>query len=100
MEFAESHEEAGSMFFNFLQFVEALNPAVVLIENVPEYQNTASMEVIRSVLSSLGYSLQERILDGNEFGVIERRKRLCVVALSHGIDGFELEKVQPVRTKE
>ena len=88
------------MFFNFLQFVEALNPAVVLIENVPEYQNTASMEVIRSVLSSLGYSLQERILDGNEFGVIERRKRLCVVALSHGIDGFEPEKVQPVRTKE
>lgn len=88
------------MFFNFLQFVEALNPAVVLIENVPEYQNTASMEVIRSVLSSLGYSLQERILDGNEFGVIERRKRLCVVALSHGIDGFELAKVQPVRTKE
>ncbi|WP_320158907.1 DNA cytosine methyltransferase [Klebsiella pneumoniae] len=100
LEFAESHEAAGAMFFNFLQFVEALNPAVVLIENVPEYQNTASMEVIRSVLSSLGYSLQERILDGNEFGVIERRKRLCVVALSHGIDGFELEKVQPVRTKE
>ena len=100
LEFAESHEAAGAMFFNFLQFVEALNPAVVLIENVPEYQNTASMEVIRSVLSSLGYSLQERILDGNEFGVIERRKRLCVVALSHGIDGFELEKIQPVRTKE
>lgn len=100
LEFAESHEAAGAMFFNFLQFVEALNPAVVLIENVPEYQNTASMEVIRSVLSSLGYSLQERILDGNEFGVIERRKRLCVVALSHGIDGFELEKVQPIRTKE
>lgn len=68
LEFAESHEAAGAMFFNFLQFVEALNPAVVLIENVPEYQNTASMEVIRSVLSSLGYSLQERILDGNEFG--------------------------------
>ncbi|MDA1379357.1 hypothetical protein PCI56_04990 [Plesiomonas shigelloides subsp. oncorhynchi] len=32
--------------------------------------------------------------------MIERRKRLCVVALSHGIDGFELEKVQSVRTKE
>lgn len=100
LEFAESHEDAGALFFNFLEFVKALNPAVVLIENVPEYQKTASMTVIRSVLSSLGYSLQERILDGNEFGVIEARKRLCVVAVSHGIDGFDLEQVQPVRTKE
>lgn len=100
LEFAESHEDAGALFFNFLEFVKALNPAMVLIENVPEYQKTASMAVIRSVLSSLGYSLQERILDGNEFGVIECRKRLCVVALSHGIDGFDLEKVLPVRTKE
>jgi len=98
--FAESHETAGALFFNFLQFVEVLNPAIVLIENVPEYQNTASMQVIRSVLSSLGYCLQERILDGNALGVLERRKRLCVVALSHGIKGFELDKVQPVRTKE
>lgn len=100
LEFAESHEEAGALFFNFLQFVEAVNPSIVLIENVPEYQNTASMEVIRSVLTSLGYSLQERILDGNEFGVIERRKRLCVVALSKGIEGFQLGLVQPIRTKE
>lgn len=100
LEYAESHSDAGALFFNFLEFVKALNPAMVLIENVPEYQRTASMEVIRSVLSSLGYSLQERILDGNEFGVIECRKRLCVVALSHGIDGFDLEQVQPVRTKE
>lgn len=99
LEFAESHEAAGAMFFNFLQFVQVLNPAIVLIENVPEYQNTASMEVIRSVLSSLGYHLQERILDGNEFGALERRKRLCVVALSHGIDGFDLAQVQPIRTK-
>lgn len=98
--FAESHEDAGALFFNFLQFAAAINPAIVIIENVPEYRNTASMEVIRSVLSSLGYHLQERILDGNEFGVLERRKRLCVVAMSEGLDGFDLEKVEAIRSKE
>jgi DNA (cytosine-5)-methyltransferase 1 len=100
LEFAESHEAAGAMFFNFLQFVEVLNPSIVLIENVPEYANTASMEVIRSVLGSLGYNIQERILDGNEFGVLEKRKRLCAIAISKGIEGFDLENVLPVRTKE
>src|SRR5699024_8649520 len=76
--FAESHAAAGAMFFSFLEFAKAVNPAVILIENVPEYQNTASMEVIRSVLASLGYTVQERVLDGFEFGALERRQRLCV----------------------
>ena len=44
LEYAESHSDAGALFFNFLEFVKAPNPAVVLIENVPEYQRTASME--------------------------------------------------------
>lgn len=97
---AESHESAGALFFNFLQFVEALNPAMVVIENVDTYQKTASMEVIRSVLTSLGYNIQERILDGNEFGVLERRKRLCVVGTSVGIDTFDIREVKPLRQKE
>lgn len=100
LEYAESHDDAGAMFFYFLQFVTALNPSIILFENVTEYASTASMVVIRSMLASLGYTLQERILEGNEFGVLERRKRLCVVALSHGIDGFDIQSIEPVRTKE
>lgn len=100
LKFAESHDAAGAMFFNFLSFVDVLNPAIVVIENVEAYANTASMEVIRSVLSSLGYRIQERVLCGNEFGAIERRRRLCVIALSKGIEGFDLERLMPVRTKE
>lgn len=94
---AESHESAGAMFFSFLRFVEALQPGIVVMENVPDYQNTASMAVIRSVLGTLGYSLQERVLDGKEFGALEARKRLCVVALTKGLEHlFDLEKVLPV----
>ncbi|MDM1697406.1 DNA cytosine methyltransferase [Thiopseudomonas alkaliphila] len=48
LEFAESHDAAGAMFFHFLQMVQNLNPSIVIIECVPEYQNTASMAVIRS----------------------------------------------------
>lgn len=100
LEFAESHPEAGSLFFNFLQFIQAMSPSIVVIENVPNYATTTSMTVIRSVLSSLGYVLSERILEGNEYGALEQRKRLCVVAVTKGIEGFDLENVLPVRTKE
>lgn len=95
LQYAESHSDAGAMFFHFLQFVQVLNPSVVLIENVPEYAHTASMEVIRSVLGSLDYQVQERVLDGTQFGSLEKRKRLCVIAISNGLNAdFALESVQ------
>lgn len=98
---AEEHDAAGSMFFYFLRFVETLNPAFILIENVPTYQNTASMMVIRQVLDNLGYTLQETVLDGNEMGALEKRERLCVVAISKGLDGiFSFDGLKPVRQKE
>lgn len=96
---AEEHDAAGAMFFHFLQFVQRLNPAVVLIENVPDYSNTTSMTVIRSVLASLGYRMTERTLNGNEFGALENRNRLCAVAVSEGIEGFDMEQVEAVTSK-
>lgn len=93
LKFAEDHTEAGAVFFHTLNVICKLNPCIILIENVPEYQSTASMSVIRSVLNSLGYVLQERILNSADFGCIENRKRLAVVAISKGIDTFDLEKV-------
>ena len=66
LEFAESHEAAGAMFFTFLEFAKVLNPAMILIENVKDYLNTASMAVIRSVLATLGYQLHEvSLMDAN-----------------------------------
>lgn len=101
LKFAESHDSAGALFFRFLQFVESVNPAVVIIENVTEYSNTASMEVIRSVLNTLGYDIQETVLNGNQFGVLENRDRLCAVALTKGLSRyFDIESIKPIKTKE
>jgi len=98
---AEEHEGAGSLFVYFLDAVKATNPAVVVLENVPPYQTSASMMVIRSVLGSLGYELQEAVLDGNDFGALERRQRLVMVAISKGLGAtFDFGSLKPVRQKE
>lgn len=97
---AEEHKDAGAMFYYFLNLVTASNAAIVLIENVQAYSSSASMSVIRSVMEARGYSLQERVLGGAEFGAIEDRERLCVVAVSHGLEGFDLDAVLPTKMKE
>jgi DNA (cytosine-5)-methyltransferase 1 len=85
LEFAEEHSSAGTLFFDTLEFIKATNPAIVAIENVSEYAKSASMAVIRSVLTSLGYNLHEQVLFGPDFGTIEARKRMCLVAITKGL---------------
>lgn len=92
---AEAHASVGALFIDYLDAVKALNPAICIIENVPEYQNAVSMTVIRSVLQTLGYKIQEAVLDGNDFGALERRRRMVMVAISEGLsDLFDLASVR------
>lgn len=83
---AEEHSTAGTLFIDFLDFVKASNPAICLVENVPDYLDSTSMVVIRSVLTSLGYDLHETVLNGAAFGAIEDRKRMVLVAITKGLD--------------
>jgi DNA (cytosine-5)-methyltransferase 1 len=101
LQFAEEHSTAGTLFLDFLEFVKASNPAICVVENVPEYLNSASMAVIRSRLFSLGYDLHETVLAGADFGVLEDRKRMVLVAITKGL-GVEFSfpvppKVRPMK---
>ncbi|MTJ94037.1 MAG: DNA cytosine methyltransferase [Desulfovibrio sp.] len=96
---AEGHPDVGHLFVTFLNIVKATQPAVIVMENVAPYQNTASWAAISAVLKILGYDLHETILDGNEMGALEGRKRLCAVAVTHG-QGFSWDGLCPVRVKE
>nr|WP_246883732.1 DNA cytosine methyltransferase [Pseudomonas koreensis] len=101
LEFAEEHDSAGTLFFDYLAWVKANNPAIVVLENVPEYQNTASMAVIRSVLRSLGYVLNEEVLDGSDFGALENRKRMVMIAHTPGLgDLFSFENLKTHKVRE
>ena len=96
---AEQHASAGAQFYAYLRMVELLSPAVVILENVPGYQSTASYAVVLSVLKTLGYRVTDRVLDGNEFGALEGRERLAMVAVCESLEGFEIEDVAPVERK-
>jgi DNA (cytosine-5)-methyltransferase 1 len=101
---AESHPDAGALFYSTLRLIEEFSPAIVILENVGSYKNTASFEVIRSMLSSTwGYTVHESILNGNDFGALENRDRLVVVAVSKNLQklgGFDMSQITPVRQKE
>lgn len=87
---AEADPNAGHLVVAFLGIVEALQPAVIVVENVPPYQNTASAHLLRHTLRDWGYQVQETILSGAEFGALEDRKRMAMVAVTEGLS-FEMD---------
>lgn len=101
LEFAEGHSDAGALFVEYLSWLRHVNPCVAIIENVGEYANTASMSVIRSVFTHLGYVVHEAVLDGWDFGTLEHRKRLVVVAMTPGVgDSFSFDNLKVSKVRE
>lgn len=82
----EEHPEVGHLVVAFLSIISRVNPAVICLENVPQYQNTASMSIIRTSLREMGYNLHERVLNGAEWNLLEHRQRMCLVAVTEGIE--------------
>lgn len=95
---AEEHETAGTPFLAFLDVIRRCQPALVLLENVTAYADTASMAVIRAALARWGYDLHEHVVGAALAGTLEQRDRLCLIAVTHGLD-FEWAP-QPVRARE
>lgn len=99
IQYAEQHASAGAQFYAYLRMIELTNPAICVLENVCQYRNTPSFAIILSVLKTLGYTVQDRDLNGCEYGSLENRNRMVMVAISEGLEGFDIEDIMPLITK-
>jgi DNA (cytosine-5)-methyltransferase 1 len=90
----EQHPEVGHLVFAALVILNKVQPAVVLLENVPQYSKTASAQILRQQLRDMGYDCHEAVLEGKDFGCLENRVRWCMVAVTHGVD-FDFENIAP-----
>ncbi len=90
---AEAHPDVGHLVVSSLVIVSKSNAAIVIIENVPEYAQSASADILRNQLRDMGYNTHERVLNGKEWGTLENRNRWCMVAVTHGI-AFDFDQLQ------
>jgi len=83
---AEAHPEVGHLIAAAIAVIMRVNPLAIVFENVVPYQSSASMSILRNHLSDMGYACHETILEGTEFNVLENRKRMCMVAVTEGVE--------------
>ena len=91
---AEENGNVGYLVAALLAIIARVNPVAVVLECVKPYQQTASAWLLRHQLAELGYSVQECIFEGAQWGTLEHRDRFCMVATTRGIS-FDLASVRP-----
>ncbi|MCA7889924.1 DNA cytosine methyltransferase [Burkholderia cepacia] len=97
----ESHPDVGHLVVPFLAAVAHTSPAFVVIECVPGWLNTASAAIARSMLRDLGYVIHETVLNAADWNMLEHRERMCIVAVTHGIEfSFDLVERPELRTRK
>lgn len=81
----EDEAALADLHLAFLEIVRACQPAVVVLENVPEYADSATAKTIRARLEYHGYVIHEAVVDGAAWS-LEARQRWVLVAVTRGLD--------------
>lgn len=81
----EDDPVAGHLVVGFLAIVAACNPSVVIVENVPQYLESASFSILRNQLEEWHYDVEATILRGEDHDCLEHRNRMALIATSRGM---------------
>ena len=82
-------DDRNQLIKTFLDYCEALQPSMVLMENVAEMRNgfdQAYTQEIEQRLSDAGYSVSHAVLNAADYGVPQRRRRAFFLANRLGIN--------------
>lgn len=82
------HNIINNLYKEFVRFVEALQPQMFLMENVPtmaSFGDGELVERIKDTFTRLGYTVDHSILNAVEYGVPQKRKRLFIQGNKRGL---------------
>lgn len=78
----------SSLYKEYLRIVDGLNPKWVVLENVTGMASTgagATVEAILTGLRKLGYTVEQRVLKAEEYGVPQERRRIVFIGNRLGL---------------
>lgn len=75
-----------------IQALHDCSPRYFMLEQVPDYINSQSFELIAQDLENNGYRYDYKILDMADYGVPQKRKRLILLAGKDRVWGFPREQ--------
>ncbi|MFB2977508.1 DNA (cytosine-5-)-methyltransferase [Microseira sp. BLCC-F43] len=78
----------GTLFYEFARCIKEVQPKLFLAENVKgliSHEKGKTLKTVLSVLESLGYNIQYRLLNAVNYDVPQKRERVIIVGTRPGI---------------
>ena len=79
----------GTLFYDYARLVNEMQPKVFIFENVPgmlAHDKGRTWKVIQDVFTSLNYAIKFDVLNAEDYGLPQMRKRLFVVGVRQDIN--------------
>lgn len=86
-------DDRGQLFFEFVRILKETKPKFFIFENVKNLKdNSSDFKIITESFKNCGYRIFHKIMNTQDYGVPQMRKRLYIVGfLNHNIN-FEFQK--------
>lgn len=78
----------GTLFYEYARLVQQIQPTAFIYENVrglKMHKGGKTWEKMREIFKSLNYEIQEAILDAQDYGLPQMRKRMFVVGIKSDV---------------
>lgn len=79
----------GVLFYQVMRYVDAVRPKAVFCENVKNlvtHDGGNTYRTIKSLLNDSGYTVYDKVLNSDGFGVPQNRERIYIAAFRNDID--------------
>lgn len=89
----------GTLFYEYARLVKEVRPKVFIYENVRgllSHDKGKTWEIMQEVFSSLNYSFKFKVLDAQNYGLPQMRKRIFVIGIRNDVKHNEFEFPEPV----
>ena len=83
------HATQGTLFYDILRILKYHKPQAFLLENVPgilTIQNGETFNIIINALEEVGYSVFYKVLDAQNYGLPQKRKRVIIVGFTEELN--------------
>lgn len=96
-------DDRGKLFHEYLRILRDKTPAFFVAENVPGMLSKTHFESflnIKSLFESCGYTVSYKLLNVNDYGVPQERKRVILVGYREDLKiSFDFNKLKPTKIK-
>lgn len=91
-------DSRGTLFFDVARIIKAKRPKIVFMENVKNFathDKGRTLQVVKTIMSELGYTFFYKVLNAVDYGVPQKRERIYMIGFRNDLNILKFQFPYP-----